>query len=159
MEVPVNGVAKGIEAAEAALSASGSRKILSKLGRALKIRIGFWGILYYTFNKEPPKIFWGFLDCWEGLIGVLRFRAVQGFGFLFRVSIRILELFGFRVAGWASENLYSTVRASGPWQYLLYFEGFRAQAAAPDYKPWGCGIFRKFGDTLRRGQSNKDPTF
>ena len=22
---------------------------------ALIIRIGFWGILYYTYNKEPPK--------------------------------------------------------------------------------------------------------
>ncbi|CAE7774555.1 unnamed protein product, partial [Symbiodinium sp. CCMP2592] len=35
VEVPVNGVAKGIEAAEAALSASGSRKILSKLGQII----------------------------------------------------------------------------------------------------------------------------
>ena len=24
--------------------------------RALKIRIGFWGILYYNHNKEPPTI-------------------------------------------------------------------------------------------------------
>ena len=23
---------------------------------ALMIRIGFWGLLYYTYNKEPPKI-------------------------------------------------------------------------------------------------------
>ena len=23
---------------------------------ALIIRIGFWGILYYSYNKEPPKI-------------------------------------------------------------------------------------------------------
>ena len=22
------------------------------------VRIGFWGLFYYTYDKEPPKLYW-----------------------------------------------------------------------------------------------------
>ena len=32
----------------------GSIRVLKNI-EALIIRIGFWGILYYAYNKEPPR--------------------------------------------------------------------------------------------------------
>ena len=52
MEVPVNGVAKGIEAAEEALS-SGSRKTLSKLGEPFWVS-GF-RVLGFSF-RVPGRV-------------------------------------------------------------------------------------------------------